>query len=410
MRIVRLIIKKKNMKTTIFRTIARYLCGATVLWGITACDNAGYGVIDNAIYVSEANNNMLQKIMVNENGGKATVSVRTNELTEQEITAKIGIDKALLENYNKKIGTNYVLLPAECYELSNNTVKIAAGAVSASSVDVTIHPLPDEIANSGKKYAIPLSILEVEGGTSVLESVKGVIYALDQVIITSAPKVNRTNTVRYSFLEDPVFDTWTVEMMVNMDNLGNGNNGNFNNQCIFNAGSKAGEKNTTIFVRFGDAMIPGNKLQIKLCGNVVYESNLVFNKNEWYHLAFVYTGSKFRVYIDGELDKETDASYGTFRFDKGNIFSVNGASGYFKCNMKIREVRFWNCPISQTQIKDNMYAVDPQTEGLQGYWKMNEGSGKTLHDATGHGNDGMIEGNTVTWIDNVRSDQKSDAR
>lgn len=242
-------------------------------------------------------------------------------------------------------------------------------------------------------------------------SVKGVIYALDQVIITSAPKVNRTNTVRYSFLEDPVFDTWTVEMMVNMDNLGNGNNGNFNNQCIFNAGGQIGaEKQTSIFVRFGDAMIPGNKLQIKLCGNVVYESNLVFNKNEWYHLAFVYTGSKFRVYIDGELDKETDASYGTFRLNKGNIFSVNGSSGYFRCNMKIREVRFWNCHISQTQIKDNMYAVDPHTEGLQGYWKMNEGSGKVLHDATGHGNDGMIEGNTVTWIENVRSDQKSDAR
>jgi len=399
------------MKTTIFRTICKVFVGTALLWEVTACDNAGYGVIGHAIYLSESNENVLQKVTVNENGGKATVSVRTNGKVERDVTVKIGSDQAFLDSYNKRVGTNYVSLPPEFYELGSDVAKIVSGSVSANSVDVTIKPLPDEIANSGKKYAIPLSILEVEGEATVLESVKGVIYALDQVIITSAPKVNRSNKIRYQFLEDPEFATWTVEMMVNMSNLGNGNAGNFNNQCIFNAGKKVGaEKNTNIFVRFGDAMIPGNKLQIKLCGNVVYESNVVFNINEWYHLAFVYDGSKFRVYIDGELDKEADASYGTFMLNKDAIFSVNGETGYFNSDMKIREVRFWDCPVSQTQIRENMYAIDPQTEGLQGYWKMNEGSGASLHDATEHGNNGIIEGKTVTWIDNVRSDQKADSR
>lgn len=399
------------MKTKIFRTICKVFIGIILLWETTSCDNAGYGVIEHAIYLSEANEDVLQKVTVNENGGKATVSVRTNGQVDQDITAKIGVDQVLLDNYNKRVGTNYVLLPDTCYELGSNAAKIASGAVSATSVDVTIKPLPVEISNSGKKYAIPLSILAIEGKATVLESIKGVIYALNQVIITSAPKMDRSSKIRYQFLEDPEYATWTVEMLLNMSNLGNGNPGNFNNQCIFNAGKKVGaEKNTSIFVRFGDAMIAGNKLQIKLCGNVAYESNVVFNINEWYHLALVYDGSKFRVYVDGKLDKETDANYGTFMLNKNAIFSINGETGYFRSNIKIREVRFWNCPISQTQINENMYATDPQTEGLQGYWKMNEGSGTLLNDATNHGNNGIIEGKAATWINNVRSDQKADAR
>lgn len=300
------------------------------------------------------------------------------------------------------------MLPAEYYELSSNTVTIKTGMASANSVAVSIKPLPEEITSSGKKYAIPLSILEANGGMTVLQNAKGIIYALDQVIITSAPKVNKTNIIHYNFLENPELANWSVEMLVNMDNLGNGKPGNYNNQCIFNAGPTTGNQ-TSIFVRFGDAMIPGNKLQIKLCGNVIYESNVDFNINEWYHLAFVYDGAKFRVYIDGVLDKEADANYGTFMLDKANIFSINGNTQYFRANMKIREVRMWSKAISQTQIKDNMFAVDAQSEGLEAYWKMNEGQGNTIKDATEHGNDGTIDG-TPTWINNVRSDQKADNR
>lgn len=400
------------MKTKISRTISNILAGTIILWNLSACNNAEYGTIDHAIYISEANDNVLQKIMVDDKGGKATVSVRTNGLSSKDLNAKIGADQAFLDNYNQKVGTNYEILPEQYYTLTEKIAKINAGSASANSIEVTINPLPEKISGSGKKYAIPLSILEVEGGAPILESVKGVIYALDQVIVTSAPKLNRNNKVNYTFLENPEYDTWTVEMMVNMDNLGNGTNGNYNNQVIFNAGSPAGEKNTAVFVRFGDAMIPGNKLQIKLCGNVIYESNLVFNTNEWYHLAFVYNGSKFRVYIDGILDKEADANLGTFKFNKDNIFSINGTTQYFKANMKIREVRMWNTAISQMQIKDNMFAVDPQTEGLQAYWKMNEGTGASdiiIKDATGHGNDGKISG-PITWLDNVRSDKKADNR
>lgn len=397
------------MNKEIFRKVLNALVVIAILGGFSACNNAEYDIIDNAIYISEANKDMLQKVMVDERGGSASVSVRTNQKSEQEITVRIGEDQALLDEYNQKIGTTYIMLPSQYYELSSTTATIETGMSSANSVTLTIKPLPEEITSSGKKYAIPLSILEVDGGMTMLQSAKGIIYALDQVIITSAPKVNRTNVIHFSMLEDPEYANWSVEMLVNMDNLGTGAAGNTNNQCIFNASPKPdADRKTSIYIRFGDAMIPGNKLQIKLCGNVIYESNVAFNINEWYHLAFVYDGTKFRVYIDGVLDKEADANYGTFMLDKNTISSASSGQ-YFRANMKIREVRMWSKAITQTQIKDNMFAVDAQSEGLEGYWKMNEGSGSIINDATGHGNNGTIDG-TPIWLDNVRSDKKADDR
>ena len=52
-----------------------------------------------------------------------------------------------------------------------------------------------------------------------------------------------------------------------------------------------------------------------------------------------------------------------------------------------------------------MYSCNPKSDGLEGYWKMNEGSGVTLNDATGHGNTGSFI-TTPIWTQNVRIDGK----
>ena len=61
-----------------------------------------------------------------------------------------------------------------------------------------------------------------------------------------------------------------------------------------------------------------------------------------------------------------------------------------------------------------MYAVSPKSDGLEAYWKCNEGEGTVLHDATGHGNDIDLVANVSTqladasdaweWVGPVRSD------
>ena len=52
-----------------------------------------------------------------------------------------------------------------------------------------------------------------------------------------------------------------------------------------------------------------------------------------------------------------------------------------------------------------MFAIDPETPGLEAYWKMNEGSGNVFNDATGHGNE-MTAAGTISWQDGIRSDEQ----
>ena len=60
-------------------------------------------------------------------------------------------------------------------------------------------------------------------------------------------------------------------------------------------------------------------------------------------------------------------------------------------NGDITEVRVWNVARSEQEIWENMYDVDPQTPGLIGYWKFDEGEGNVIRDWTGNGNDGVAE-------------------
>lgn len=41
--------------------------------------------------------------------------------------------------------------------------------------------------------------------------------------------------------------------------------------------------------------------------------------------------------------------------------------------------------------------MDPKSEGLVAYWKFNEGSGSTVVDRTGNGNDAVAK-NPIKWV------------
>lgn len=140
---------------------------------------------------------------------------------------------------------------------------------------------------------------------------------------------------------------WSLEAWVQMDGF------DINNQAIFNSGSSDHE----VYIRFGDAMIPYNSLQVKTLGSQVNTVTL-FEKNKWYHLAFVYNSSGLlSIYINGVLDVTLQTKGGPVRFDKMNMVS---SGSYFRNNCQMAQVRLWKSAISQTQIQSNMYfAVKP---------------------------------------------------
>ena len=60
-------------------------------------------------------------------------------------------------------------------------------------------------------------------------------------------------------------------------------------------------------------------------------------------------------------------------------------------------MRLWNVARTSTQLKNNVNNVDPKSEGLLGYWKMNEGHGYTFEDATGNGNTAECPATGLEW-------------
>ena len=71
----------------------------------------------------------------------------------------------------------------------------------------------------------------------------------------------------------------------------------------------------------------------------------------------------------------------------------------------IAEARVWTRALSQSEIANNMNYVDPASDGLLAYWRMNEwepnedGSGNVVRDETGHGYDAIGGSSDPQMID-----------
>lgn len=376
---------------------------SVVLMGLSfsACDDAKYKPVDTGLYLAETNTkSLVGKKIISEDDGhyNFTITPRLISPIDQDVTMSLGIDKEFLNQYNARYGTSLEVVPDEYVEFSNKEITLKAGEVLSSTVEITIKPLSKEMVDSGKKYALPVGI--VGANTSLLAGASSILYQLEKTPIVTVPILNSQNNAKFSMTSDYSLTQWSVEFCVNIDKLGTAI-GQLNNQAMFSASAPDG-MDGEIYTRFGDAPIKGNIFQVKNQGTQI-NSNMEFSTNTWYHLAIVCDGATLPLYVNGELDNQIAVTGKVTNLEK-NKFGF-GNTDYLKANVKVSELRFWTKAISQTQIKENMYSIDPTTEGLEAYWKMDEGSGNDFKDYTGHGNNGHSVGTTV-WSPNERLDGK----
>ena len=65
----------------------------------------------------------------------------------------------------------------------------------------------------------------------------------------------------------------------------------------------------------------------------------------------------------------------------------------------IHEVALWDEAVEVTNLLAQMYETKmPTTEHLIGYWKFNEGSGSTIVDRTGNGNNAIAK-YPIKWVE-----------
>lgn len=124
-------------------------------------------------------------------------------------------------------------------------------------------------------------------------------------------------------------------------------------------------------------------------------SSFDFNINTWTHLCLVWNGDKLYGYQDGKL-KDTitiedgaisvTIDYFNIGILQNDFIYINDYSG------KIDEVRIYNRPLSQNEIK----SLYEWSAGPIGYWKLDEGTGTTVQDSSGIGTTGVFN-NDPTW-------------
>lgn len=365
---------------------------------LTGCNDAEYDTLSNQAYILQTNTNANSslKLTVGAEVATTTLNVRLSDVANVESRYRLVYDTAVVNEYNRLNETPYASLPQESFSLSSEETTIEAGASVSTPITLTVPPYSEALKASGKKYAIGFRLENTSGNASVLPSGSKIVYILDQVVIQPVVVLDQSHYVSQNLVKNYPLTEWTVEMNINKHVLYT-EVGRGNNQAIF------GAVPDEIYIRFGDAPIEGNRLQIKTQGTQM-NSLALFNEHTWYHLAFVCTGTKLYLYVNGQLDNSMDLPGKTTNVNSINICSP---STYWLGNAMYSEVRFWQRARSQAEIANNMYACDPTTPGLITYYKMNEGEGYSFRDASGNGNNAETNGQAVPeWIQDVRIDGK----
>lgn len=108
----------------------------------------------------------------------------------------------------------------------------------------------------------------------------------------------------------------------------------------------------------------------------------------WQHFAVTSDGQALRLYIDGELDNELEASVGAIQALSAMNFGRTPLNTY---DGLMDEVRIWHTSRTSSQLLTAMTRGLSGTEpGLVAYWRFDEGHGDTAFDGTSSLNDGRL--------------------
>jgi hypothetical protein len=145
-------------------------------------------------------------------------------------------------------------------------------------------------------------------------------------------------------------------------------------------------------LRFGDSGVEKYTLQVATNSGGWATSLRLGTMNAWHHVAVTYdvAASTSVVYLNGEEVSRKDGD-APGNYTEGISFSgrdVHIGKSYddgrhFRGDMS--EVRVWSTVRTKEEIANNMFSVNPNTPGLAGYWKFNEGSGRDIHDLSVNG-------------------------
>lgn len=285
------------------------------------------------------------------------ISRLSNSLkSDVSVEYRIG-DNSLVEAYNQKNGTTCLPMPTENFALTTNATVIEAGKIYSASSLIQLKNL--QKVEEGLTYVIPV-VMTAKGAPVMSGSDVAYVVVKKPISITKVQKfggkyLDVTLPASAKKMSSLTFETLLYTTYYQVLSTVMGNEG-------------------TLILRFSDLKHPANELQIAGKISVIIPEPDIFQTNKWYHVAFTYdsgTGMA-TIYVNGE--KIIDKNVGDQAFDLNERFCIGYAYDYDPARTwpgYMSECRLWTVARTPNQLRDNMMYVDPSTEGLMGYWKMN---------------------------------------
>ena len=318
---------------------------------------------------------------------------------ESDINFTIKVDPALVSAYKDIYYTNDVeMLPEKHYSFSNTEGKIFAGSVISAPITVYFKEINQ--LNIDKVYILPVSIDNANIG--ILASAQTFYY-----VFKGASLINKVANIK----ENNIYVEWKNPEVVNNLTMMTAEALIRPHSFDHNISTLMGIEGKFLF-RFGDDGVPANHLQIAGTSSA---TNIHINRDvpleEWLHIVITYDAEakNLKAYYNGELVTNSPMNIGAINWGIPHSDESNGKPrcfwiGYSYNNERwldadIAEVRIWNRVLSEEEInaKDHAYEVDPNSEGLVAYWKLNDGLDE-IKDYSVNGNN-ATPSSTLTWVD-----------
>ena len=326
-----------------------------------------------------------------------TLNIATALQVEEDLSGVLVADTSLVEQFRMEyFMQEAVVLPMSCCAIDNPEMTIMKGSNASAPATITFTNLGQ--LNRNLVYVMPIALKNVTD-INVIAS-KTVVY----YVFKGAALIN----VVCNFTENRAgAKEWkTPEKFANMTQ--------FTAECLVRQ-NVAGRLISTIMgteggylLRIGDAGVPDTQLQIA-CSQNQTNSDMTLTLGRWTHIACVFDNGYTTVYFDGKkvLDRasagRSSVTWGAYGDDKdevsGRYFWLSYSYAhdrYFDGEMA--EVRIWNRCLSEEEINadTHFYTVDPASEGLAAYWKLDDGAGTVLKDSSPNGNDLTLD-KATTW-------------
>lgn len=360
--------------------------GGTALL-IGACNNSESNLLEPKVYFE---NKEYTLSVEDENETMAfDLTSRLSTMTSSQVDVSYAIaDPSVVDEYNAKYGTTYEMFDASHVALSSTTSTIPSGELYADKITLELSNLGT--VEEGKAFILPIRVQSTSVPT--LPGTSIAYFFLSKPVKITNVGTFRSQYISIKFPVGTFFTSFTYETLLYVNSFSNNN-------------TIMGTEGVMIF-RIGDA--PGvPKDVLEAAGTQNYHTAEALKTGRWYHVALTYDqpSGKTVIYVNGTRWAGSDWGLPGFDPNSDVGFNIGRIPGFpwgdRPLNGYMSEIRVWNVARTENQLNQNMLRVDPKSDGLAVYYKL-DGSepqiGGVITDTSGKIN-GTTNGITITTLD-----------